>query len=119
MYEQSPPGLEPWTLIKACQWEKDCNYKRISAFLVDCYGKKKLKILKVQVLEFYNKLDTVLQTLPKDELRQLFRGSDDGYSDMVYHVIGLGEDFYNAALADPQIIKTIEPRESFQYSFNF
>ena len=42
-------------------------------------------------------------------------GGDDSFGDMLDHVMGLGEDYYNAIMADFKLLNNLEPIESFAY----
>jgi hypothetical protein len=48
-------------------------------------------------------------------------GSDDGMSDLIHHVVGLGEDKFNAYMAQPKLLarryREDEYTESFAYCF--
>ena len=42
-------------------------------------------------------------------------GGDDSFSDMIHHVMGLGQEYYNAVQADFSLLDRLEPVESFAY----
>lgn len=42
-------------------------------------------------------------------------GGDDSFGDMLDHVMGLGQEYYNAVMADFRILNNLDPIESFAY----
>lgn len=42
-------------------------------------------------------------------------GGDDSYNDCVSHAVGMGEEYFNKAMANPAILNNLEYKESFSY----
>lgn len=121
-----------WRLVAEVKWpelsgEADKTKKRI-----DCDLGKRWLILAMQLsadsllhtLALFNKalekkLDTLYAVIAKAEKQhpevRLNYGGDDSFSDMVHHVIGMGEDYYNKVLANPELLRDVRYHESFSY----
>ncbi len=81
-------------------------------------GMKQLeKFVGARVAELYAAIEKHEQTHESLDI-----GSDDGMSDVVHHVVGLGEEEFNACLKDPTLIEkrylNNEYKESFAYCFH-
>lgn len=110
---------ETWRIISLCEWQKNHDYERIREYLSDTNDETILSRVEKQIDIFYEALDVKIEALTELEKEELPFSGDDGYSDMIMHVIGLGEAFYNSAMSDPMKIKETEPKESFSYCFHF
>jgi hypothetical protein len=104
-----------WDFVEHAQWNKDHDYDRIQ------------DMLKHMDLPIAEKMQTVYNEA-HDKLHQYLDNevegvSDDGYSDLLSHIIGSGRDVFNAALNDWKVAQDIidrnEYEEGFQYIWHF
>lgn len=113
-----------WKKVESLGWAKDFDYNRIQeevkknvyeSFSIQCFVKEKRKEL-VQAIEQYEK-----------ENEKLNIGSDDGFLDVTFHIVGLGEKEWKKAIKNPKLVEkrynskygTKEGyKESFSYCFH-
>lgn len=111
-----------WKIIELANWKEDKDYKEI--------GTLWKKILKPEIIEetekFYSEklseIKEVLEThaLEKTGKRYGYYGvSDDGFWDLSAHIIGLGEDFYNRVLQNPEIAKELADNRDYEENFGY
>lgn len=107
-----------WEIVEKINWktiaEQNHDVDKIKTTIMREYSRatmtdfRKIKHAKAaqlqKTIEKYN--DTHKTTIPC---------YDDSGSDLINHVIGLGKDYFNKALAKPSILKTLEYVESFSY----
>lgn len=117
---------EMWNEIEDLGWGKDFDYKRINNFLLnnDILNSIRLK-------EFvHQKHSELLQAIEKYEVTNgkkfEFTVSLDGFSDVTWHIVGLGLKEWKKAIENPKLVekrynatyKTSEGyAESFLYCF--
>lgn len=110
-----------WWIIQETGWGKfDFNYKRIKAYLM---GRMDFKTSETFMKTYEKKYSDLEKRIDKylDDRETLMRGhrlpftGDDSFRDMVAHVIGLGKEFYEWAINDPSIIRSVDIKESFSY----
>jgi hypothetical protein len=106
-----------WKLIEATNWKSDHSYRRIEVELssLDDNTFKELK-------EFvHEKAKTLSKTYYDAWLGRDggpgFDVSDDSWSDLVYDVVGRGEDFYNSITADK--LRGMASNDDYQESFSY
>lgn len=109
-----------WIRIKQINWAKrwkDNNaYLAAKQFILDSYSVDECK----KITEFVNEMHAALS-----ERVRFFENSYgftcgnyngvDSFNDMLSHVIGLGEEFYNEILNDPKKLNGMPYYESFLY----
>lgn len=111
-----------WDFVEHAGWTKDYNYDRIGMMLknTDPQIAKELE-------EIYNELCNKLHQLLDDKVKGV---SDDGYSDLLAHIIGSGEKVYaqvmdNWKVAQDIIDETQQSgytegyKEGFQYIWHY
>lgn len=110
-----------WFIIDEVDYKKDNDYYRINDLILDLnrlYGVSSELISDVRKVINYKS-----NYLSKVESEKISDISEDSRSDLRYDIVSRGEDFYNKALNDVNIIdKMIDDRdykESFIYSFPF
>jgi hypothetical protein len=110
-----------WQLIRRIGWgTKTTDYKKVAIDLYKQLGKKEVK--KFQDFVRARRADLV-RTIHAYEYNNgsLNIGSDDGFMDVTYHVVGLGYTDYMLAIHNPKLIEKryIEHQytESFAYCF--
>lgn len=120
-----------WLIIEECDWKKDFNYDRIRQKLEAEYNKdirnQLIDFISARRKELYARLEQFGRTKVKGDYEH--RGicwvgcSDDGLSDLVNHIIGLGENEFNKVMKNPMAAKTRagagKYKESFAYCLHF
>lgn len=104
-----------WKLVKKCNWKKDCSYERIEKEIKNGKIFKDINELNDFREHFYN-LKHFIYVVCFDKTSIV--GGDDSYSDLLEHIIGLGEKKYMKILKNPKKInKYTDFKEAFGYSF--
>jgi hypothetical protein len=120
------PTAELWQVIAKLDWAKDLNYERIQNEIADLDPNVQRK-LHASAREQVRKLDRAVRKIKLTEHQQELLESQD-YVDTLWHIFGLGEIFYQAALMMPKRVfnhlnvkyATVNGyRESFAYAFQF
>jgi len=93
-----------WTLIERLGWERNnYDYKEISKVFWTQYTPEERAGIRKLIGECFQKMDAAER---KYELsKPLDIWSDDGYSDVRYHVIGLGKEEFDKAVANPYLLE--------------
>jgi len=106
-----------WKLIEDAKWKLDHDYNRISRDWAEM-SDKEFKALKLFINEKVNALAEKYEAawLGQDGGPGIKVG-DDGWSDLIYDVVGRGERFYNSVTADQlrEMAKNDDYEESFAY----
>jgi len=67
----------------------------------------------------YNELSTKVDKMTDNEYAKYINQSDDGLSDLLAHIIGMGKEDFESIQEPKDFLKyTNEVRESFAYSFH-
>ncbi|MHA2403454.1 MAG: hypothetical protein ACXADH_10730 [Candidatus Kariarchaeaceae archaeon] len=100
-----------WDFVEHADWTSDHDYRRIEGIL-KTFDIQMVKTLNGEYEKAINKLNSLLD----DKVRGV---SDDGYSDLLSHIVGSGKKVYDAVLKDwgeaQDIIDRREYEEGFQY----
>jgi hypothetical protein len=103
-----------WDIIKEANWESDHDYNRIakewSKLHIDLFGEL-TAFIDNKAKQFRDKFVTVWLCDPGLPL------SDDAWNDLVYEVIGRGEDFYNSITEEKlhEMVDDDDYHECFSY----
>ena len=89
-----------WSLIDMLDWGKDCDYKRVKRTILKNLNEDVANALRKCV----NQRMTALDHVAGDFIHGV---GDDSWGDVRAHIIGLGQEVYDAAIAD---IDTIQDR---------
>ena len=109
-YHQSPERRF-WKFVHAANWTSDHDYNRIQDMLE--------RIGKANALELYNVYNELSKKL-SDHLWDPIRGvSDDGFSDLVAHTIGSGEQVYYAVMKDWNVAQKMVNKYQYQEGFQY
>jgi hypothetical protein len=113
---------EAWGIIEAMKWSKEADYSFLAKRFFHGLGIPKMNELRHFVNDRVNDLYEAADKWEKNNGRQLQIGSDDGYSDLRYHVVGLGKEEFEKALNDPEELEkrylAHDYKESFAYVFH-
>lgn len=111
---------EFWDIIHECNWSSDFNYKRIKEHLISKYTAKFMNRFSHWVDGKFNALGKAIDRFEKANGKgTLPYSGDDGWSDLLHHVIGNGKEYYETAISDPSILRQLKVEESFSYAIPF
>jgi SpoVK/Ycf46/Vps4 family AAA+-type ATPase len=93
-----------WKEIEQMGWGKtSVNYEALSREFHAKWGKRKMQAIRRFVGERVGELYTRVKEWEVNHPR-LGIGSDDGFSDVIHHIVGLGEAAFKAAMDNPVLI---------------
>jgi len=105
-----------WDFVRRCDWPRDHDYERIKMKMLRSLTKQEVESYRDTKAEFTNKLDTKIGDVVSGV-------GDDGYSDLLAHIVGSGKELYDAVMDDPSIAQKIvdnyDYHESFSYAFPY
>jgi len=102
-----------WEIVETVNWGSDNDYERIREYFL-------ANISKEDAIEFRRILSDKFNTLDKMiDGRNPQNGGDDSYSDLLHHVIGLGQIFYYNCLRSYNLLKETNEVESFAYAIPY
>jgi len=113
-----------WTIIASLDWHKRSNneeraYEKIKFNLMQGYSPK----IACQVRDFVDarvgELYVAHAKFAEDGNTAGNYGGDDSFSDMMYHVVGMGEAKYKAVMKDMNKLNSIKWVESFSYALPY
>ena len=108
---------EFWEIVAEIDWASDHDYKRGERILIRRLGSMERSTAFGEIYDDLRvALDKAIQDWENDG-HALEIGSDDGYGDLMAHIIGCGQEVYEAELADPKLIK--KRSEAFDYKESF
>lgn len=118
--------MDYWKIIEFANWGKRTDYKKI--------GKEMFSVFKPEIIketeEFYREKLSELKDILKNHAEKktgnrhgYYTVSDDGFWDLRAHIIGLGKEYYNQVLENPELAKELADNrgyvENFGYIFNY
>jgi hypothetical protein len=106
-------SAQAWAIIAEARWSEDFNYSRIKNELM-----AKLSVEEVEALSKFieDKRRDLHRAIKNGELEDSL-GYGDSYSDLLYHVVGLGKEEYEKCLNDIESVVEVSKtsRECFGY----
>lgn len=113
-----------WNYIKRMNWATACKkrqgYYDVKNYLLHSYSKDIIDELEAFARERVSELIARVDKYDdENNARSGDYGGDDSHGDMMYHVIGLGEDKFNEIMADPSKLNGMDFTESFNYCFPY
>ena len=113
-----------WALIEEINWKSRSRtrrgYEGGKQFLLDNFTKETCDALrdfaKKQKDALYKRVDTYQK---ENNCSCGDWGGDDSFGDMLWHVVGLGEDIYNMIMDNPKLLDRIDFVESFSYCLSY
>ena len=112
---------EFWQIVEEVDWARDFDYKRISKELKKLYSASQRKEIEKLAEKKADALDKAISGWCDSKGKGVPCG-DDSYSDLRYHIIGLGKAKYDAVMRNPQkgykMADNSEYVESFLYALN-
>jgi hypothetical protein len=89
---------EFWAIVETANWSKDFDSERICNWMCQTMRWKKIVEFRTIAAKKWMELDRLCGD------RNPAGGGDDSHSDLLYHVIGLGKEVYEANLADYMLL---------------
>ena len=117
-------AIKAWALIAEIGWGRTTDYDDIAKTYFKLLGAAKMKQLHKFVLDRVCDLGNAVKLYENCDLDSgtLEVGSDDGFSDLRYHVVGLGKFAFEQAMEDPKLLevrsRSGQYTESFAYCFH-
>lgn len=114
-----------WREIEEMGWGKSSvNYEALSREFHTKWGKPKMQEVRKFVGEKVGELYVRCNEWKKKTNARLDIGSDDGFNDVLYHIVGLGEAAFWLAMANPRLIEkrynsTHRNKEGYTESFAY
>ncbi len=103
---------EFWDFVRKTGWNKDQDYDRIKKMMLRTMNPESVKAMRDRFDNLYN----ILSRKINDEVENI---GDDGYSDLLSHIIGMGKKLYNDILQDPSIAQKIIDARAYEESFSY
>jgi len=99
-----------WSIIEAFNWNANGNENitQIQRAMISHFDND----LMLRACKFARERISELHTHAFDACTV---GGDDSYNDCVSHAVGMGEDYFNKAMANPAILNSLDYKESFSY----
>jgi len=104
-----------WDFVRKARWTDDHDYKRIEKLLLSMPKNTALAIHR----DYKDKLDKLTKAI--DNVQGV---SDDGFSDLTNHIMGMGRKAYERAMGKDgvkfaqQLVNQNKYQENFGYSFH-
>jgi len=113
-----------WDIISSIGWgTKTTNIDNIKKALLEVFNKRELKKFEKDVGKLVKDVYDFASSLEYEcGVFNVFRDSDDGWSDATNHIVGLGKKSYDDFMEHPLIYvakKTEESETKFWYKENF
>jgi hypothetical protein len=100
-----------WELVELAKWP--CNHEKAKIMYRKLLSKEECKEFRKIKSKYYNRMDAYISEKDENELGV----GDDGYNDLIHHIIGLGEDNYKKCINDFKLVEKLSEtyKESFDY----
>lgn len=101
------------------------DYKHLAETYFKLLGKKKMRDLEQFVSARASDLYGAVKRYEADPAeggcggRDLEVGSDDGFSDLRYHIVGMGKDEFDACMGDPEKMEIRSRKGEYTESFHY
>jgi len=103
-----------WEVVESVKWARpSTDYDKAKAYILRNYSFTELKELRAHLRDAYKAADAAASKIDID------CGSDDGWSDLIYHVVGLGKEFFDKAIENPLLIKKLYDTDAYVESFSY
>jgi len=111
-----------WSIIESLNWDERSHneyhaYDAIKVEFLQKHTRGTARKVNAFVRRRFEELDKAYQLYTSDGSANVGNfGSDDGFSDMMNHVIGMGEETFDAVMVDMKKLNEIDYIESFLYA---
>lgn len=107
-----------WTVVGALGWTKGANALQVQVQVLKTMTLEQVQSAQVTMVELSNQLDRAIMAYELYHRHTCGLG-DDSFSDLIAHIVGLGEAEYNAALEDPSLAVERAQANNFTESFAY
>ena len=109
-----------WSIIEDMDWlnysQERRGYEKMKVNFMRNYGVDMAKKVHEFASAKQGALMRMLDQLEKNGERYGDYGGDDSFGDMTAHVVGLGEEYYNAIMENPELLNKQNSVECFMYA---
>lgn len=107
-----------WDIIDTLKWNKDHDYARCQAEIMDNLSPQAAEEFGAEVRSLAANVMKAIDMWEKQTHKSVGVG-DDGFSDLCYHIVGCGQTEYERVLADPSLAHDRANRGDFRESFAY
>ena len=111
-----------WDVVAAIGWGTiTTEYDDIETALNTIYSETQIDKVHKQAEAYRKQLRKVIDAYEREHnIENFFNESDDGWWDVVAHIVGLGKEVYEEGLRNPASLQGMEDKavENFEYSLN-
>jgi len=112
-----------WRVIDEIGWStKTVDYEMVVVYLQSKYSREFLERFEKFVVDKYKKINKLLNAYSRKKNNGdlgYFLTSDDGFMDLTYHIIGLGQKEYEAVLKNPERARKRAEKDDFVECFGY
>ena len=111
-----------WEIVEELEWGETYDHKAISKKIFRKLGPKKTRQFAKMAEQFNNNVRVVGDKLYEKLMSETGEGlgvSDDGFSDLCWHVVGLGREKYEEAMSDPFVLAQMGRKGQYMESFGY
>ncbi len=113
-----------WTIIESFSWDvrshnEERAYNKIKFEFMQRHSEKVAGQVRDFVDARFNELYKAYDKFAEDGSTAGHYGGDDSFSDMMHHVVGMGEKTFNAVMKDMNKLNSIKWVESFSYALPY
>ena len=111
-----------WEVIGSLGWGTETtDYNKIKVKLMERFTFEQIQELEAVDRQVYSRLSEAIKAY-EESIGQAYDWlpvSDDGYSDLLNHIVGLGREEWEACIKDPQRVKGRADRGDYVESFSY
>jgi hypothetical protein len=112
-------GSDFWSLVDKIGWgTKTTDYKMVKRSLMRVFTPAQCEGILDKESELRHQLTVKFDKYLEANGVELSLG-DDGFSDLMNHIVGLGKSIYNACMKNPDLIVDLARRDDFAESFSY
>lgn len=100
-----------WQLVKMVDWP-NCEYEKVRAMYRKLLNREECSVFRAIKSQKKNELNAIAEWMDLGV-------GDDGYSDLLHHIIGLGETAFNKHIKNPQLIRDRAEQYNYEESFSY
>jgi hypothetical protein len=109
-----------WKDIEELNWaersQERRGYGQARRYMLENFTKTRCEKIREFISIRYNELAARIEAYEQEnDCRVGNYGGDDSFNDMVHHVIGLGETYFNKVMKHPELLNDLDFVESFSY----
>lgn len=113
---------EFWEVVEDLGWGETYDHKAMAKKIYKKLGPEKTRQFAEMAMDFNNRVRIVGDKLYEKLMSESGRGlgvSDDGFSDLCWHVVGLGREKFVEVMSDPYILAEMGRKGQYMESFGY